>query len=106
MRWSCGDVDTESRTHAFFDWPNLFGGKRTEAVHQPHRGYGNNALCPRREAASSPLSLTTIKLLENLISRAHEFVIRREGIRQIARATKELRQDLTLVGLGQRLKGL
>lgn len=51
MRWLCRDVDTEPRTHAFFDRPNLFGGKRTEAVHQPHRGCGNNALYIKRAGA-------------------------------------------------------
>jgi hypothetical protein len=55
---------------------------------------------------SSPLSLALIKLLKRLIGRAGKFLIGRKGMGQLGRATKQLCQNLTLLGLGQRLKGL
>jgi len=56
------------------------------------------------EAVSSPLSLATIKLLENLIGCAQELLVGGEGIGQFGRATKQLLQDLSSIGLGQRFE--
>ena len=47
-----------------------------------------------------------IKLVKHLIGRADKFLIGGEGMGRLDRATKQLRQHLVLVGLGQRLKGL
>jgi len=47
-----------------------------------------------------------IKLLKHLIGRAGKFLIRGKGMGQFGRATKQLCQNLTLLGFGQRLKGL
>jgi len=47
-----------------------------------------------------------IKLLKHLIGRADKLLIRGKGIGQFGRATKQLCQNLTLLGFGQRLKGL
>ncbi len=56
----------------------------------PSRPFRGQPCRPRRAAVSSPLDLTTIKLLEYLIRRAHEFLIGRKGMRQFGRTTKQL----------------
>jgi len=43
--------------------------------------------------------------LKYLIGRLKKLLIGWKSVRQLGRSTKELRQDLTLVGLGQGLEG-
>jgi len=60
---------------------------------------------PRPDAVLSTFCLKTIKILKCLIGRLKKLLIGWKSVTQLGCSTKELRQDLTLVGLGQGLEG-
>jgi hypothetical protein len=53
----------------------------------------------------STLGLDTIEILKYLIGRLKKLLIGWKNVRQLGCSAKELRQDLTLVRLGQGLEG-
>lgn len=53
----------------------------------------------------STLGLDTIEILKYVIGRVKKLLIGWKSVGQLGCSTKELRQDLTLVGLGQCLEG-